>query len=154
MTATQLKSLVWRAWRDSALEASDPAEGGVVPTEIEMTIAVGFEAWWEREQCYGRVPLVKGESACRACRARLRAGVDGRCSACEAPRPLAELHARPIVLERDPDEILECVCRWRGKRRDLTLHPRQGFGVCPRCWHCGVERIPSSLQQGSKLDEA
>lgn len=45
----------------------------------------------------------------------------------------------------DLEQPKRCVCGWRGKRRDLTLltlHPRQGFGVCPRCWRLGIERIP------------
>jgi hypothetical protein len=24
----------------------------------------------------------------------------------------------------------------------MTLHPRQGFGVCPHCWRGGTERLP------------
>lgn len=49
-----------------------------------------------------------------------------------------------IDLAPDPDRAQLCVCGWRGRRRDLTLHPRQGFGVCPRCWSRGVERITSA----------
>lgn len=33
-----------------------------------------------------------------------------------------------------------CSCGWAG--HELLMHPRQGFGVCPRCWHNGTERIP------------
>lgn len=47
--------------------------------------------------------------------------------------------------ERDEeldDHEYRCICGWRGKRSALTLHPRQGFGVCPRCWRSGTERIP------------
>lgn len=40
---------------------------------------------------------------------------------------------------RRNDVELACECGWRGKRRNLTPHPRQGFGVCPSCWRLGVE---------------
>lgn len=49
-----------------------------------------------------------------------------------------------IDLDPDPDVKLACPCGWRGRRRDLTLHPRQGFGVCPPCWRNGIERIPGT----------
>lgn len=37
--------------------------------------------------------------------------------------------------------VYRCVCGWSGSREACTLHPRQGFTVCPRCWP-HVERVP------------
>jgi len=36
-----------------------------------------------------------------------------------------------------------CSCSWAGSI--LMMHPRQGFGVCPRCWGNGIERIPERI---------
>lgn len=42
-----------------------------------------------------------------------------------------------------PTREYQCVCDWAGSQ--LTPHPRQGFGVCPRCWGNGIERIPARI---------
>jgi hypothetical protein len=51
----------------------------------------------------------------------------------------------PFIVDLDPDQMqpMRCDCGWRGLRRDQTLHPRQGFRVCPRCWRNGYERMTS-----------
>lgn len=36
-----------------------------------------------------------------------------------------------------------CTCGWTGG--ELLTHPRQGFGVCPRCWSFGTERSPERM---------
>jgi|SRR6185295_4187299 len=56
---------------------------------------------------------------------------------------------KPFVIDLDPDpnQRMECTCGWRGARCELTLHPRQGFGVCPRCWRAGYERMPSGARE-------
>ena len=38
-----------------------------------------------------------------------------------------------------------CVCGWTGTGDGLTLHPRQGFRVCPHCWRHGTERIAERM---------
>jgi hypothetical protein len=50
MTQRESKAIAWAAWRDSALENSDPAEHGVVPREIERTIKAQFDEWWRRRE--------------------------------------------------------------------------------------------------------
>lgn len=56
-------------------------------------------------------------------------------------------------MRRDPNAIHQCErCPWRGTWDQHAMNPRQGYKVCPRCWHQGYDCLTYEVKPTEPTD--